>query len=102
TLAGIRQPRDFDITGVLDSLDKYAKDLGDAVNAVAVTGVALDGTTGRPLFAPSALVKGAAHAMALDPAMIDHPELLGAASSSTNLPGGNDIAVALANLVNAD
>jgi flagellar hook-associated protein 1 len=98
TLAGIKQSRDVDIAKIQDDLDKFAKDIGDSINAIHVTGFALDGTTGRNLFTPSATVKGAAHAMALDPAMDGHPELLGTASSSTDLPGGNDIAVKLADL----
>lgn len=98
TLAGVKQSRDVDIAGLQTSLDAYAKDIADTINAIHVTGVALDGSTGRNLFTPSATVKGAAHAMALDPAMDGHPELLGTASNSTNLPGGNDIAVKLADL----
>lgn len=98
TLAGVRQARDVDITQILDSLDAYAKDLGDSINAIHVTGFGLDGASGRSLFAPAAVVKGAAHAMALDPALVGHPERLGAAASAADLPGGNDIAVQLATL----
>jgi flagellar hook-associated protein 1 FlgK len=98
TLEGIIQARDVDIPSVMSSLDKFAKDFADAVNALHVTGFALDGTTGRPLFVPAASVTGAAHAMAVDPSMTDHPELLAAASNANDLPGGNDIATALANL----
>jgi flagellar hook-associated protein 1 FlgK len=98
TLAGVKQSRDVDIAGLQTSLDSYAKDIGDTINAIHVTGFALDGTTGRNLFAPSATVKGAAHAMALDPAIDGHPELLATASSATDLPGGNDIAAKLADL----
>ena len=98
TLAGVQQSRDVDIKGLQISLDAYAKDIGDSINALHVTGFALDGSTGRNLFAPSATATGAAHAMALDPSMIGHPELLGTSSTATDLPGGNDIAVKLADL----
>lgn len=98
TLAGVKQSRDVDITSLQTSLDKFAKDIGDTMNAIHVTGVALDGTTGRNLFTPSATVKGTAHAMALDPAMDGHPELIGAAANATDLPGGNDVAARLADL----
>ena len=98
TLAGVKQSRDVDIAGLQTSLDKFAKDIGDTINAIHVTGVALDGSTGRNLFASSATVKGAAHAMALDPAMDGHPELIGAAGNATDLPGGNDVAAKLADL----
>ena len=98
TLDGILQSRDVDIAGLQTSLDAYAKDIGDSFNAIHVTGFALDGSTGRSLFAPSASVAGAAHSMALDPSMVGHPELLAAAGSATDVPGGNDIAVKLAEL----
>jgi flagellar hook-associated protein 1 FlgK len=101
TMAGLRQARDFDIPGLLDSLDAYAKDVTDTINAVHVKGFALDGSSGRPLFTPAATAKGAAHAMSLDSSMDGHPELIGASSTATDLPGGNDIAVQLANLSRA-
>ncbi len=101
TLAGIQQVRDVDITNILDSLDAYAKDLGDSINAIHATGFALDGSTGANLFVSSATASGAAHAMALDPWMIEHPERLGAAGSAADLPGGNDVAATLAKLARA-
>jgi flagellar hook-associated protein 1 len=99
TLAGVRQARDVDIPGLLDSLDAYAKDVTDAINAIHVTGFALDGSSGRPLFLPAATAKGAAHAMAVDPGVLGQPERIGASGSSGDLPGGNDVAVQLASLV---
>jgi flagellar hook-associated protein 1 FlgK len=98
TLAGVRQARDFDVAGLQNKLDAFAKDLGDTLNAVHVAGFSLDGSTGHNLFTSSATIKGAAHAMALDPALVGHPELLAAASSATDVPGGNDVAVKLAEL----
>lgn len=98
TLAGVRQARDFDIAGLQSSLDAYAKDLGDTINSIHVAGFSLDGSTGHNLFAPAATAQGAAHAMALDAAMVGHPELLAASSSATGVPGGNDVAVKLAEL----
>lgn len=98
TLAGIKQVRDSDITDVLSSLDSYAKDLTDTINAIHVTGFGLDGSTGNNLFLPSATAQGAAHAMAVDPAMVDHPERLAAAGTVGDIPGGNDVASQLAQL----
>jgi flagellar hook-associated protein 1 FlgK len=98
TLAGIRQARDTDIPGLLTNLDAYAKDVTDAINAVHSQGFSLDGTTGHNLFAPMATTAGAAHAMALDPSILDHPERIAASGTTTDLPGGNDVAVQLANL----
>jgi flagellar hook-associated protein 1 FlgK len=45
-----------------------------------------------------ATTAGAAHAMALDPSILDHPERIAASGTTTDLPGGNDVAVQLANL----
>jgi len=101
TLAGIRQARDVDIPGLLDSLDAFAKDLADSVNAIHTTGFGLDGNSGRPLFTPSATVKGAAHAMEVDLSVRDHPERVAAAGAAADVPGGNDIAVKLSDLARA-
>jgi len=98
TLAGIQEVRDVDIPGVLGRIDAYAKDIADAVNALHASGVALDGTSGRPLFTPHATVAGAAHAMAVDPSLVGRPDLVAAADAAGELPAGNVTAVALANL----
>jgi flagellar hook-associated protein 1 len=98
SLAGVREARDIDIPGILDSLDAFAKDVVDAVNTIHSAGVGLDGTGGRPLFAPAAIAKGAAHAMAVHVDIIDHPERIAAASTAGGLPGGNDTAALLAGL----
>lgn len=99
TLGGAKQARDVDIPDILASLDAFAKDVTDAVNTVHVTGFGLDGGSGRPLFEPTGTVKGAASAMRVDSVMIGHPERIATSSSAGSLPGGNDIAVALADLV---
>ena len=99
TLGGAKQARDVDIPDILASLDAFAKDVTDAVNAVHVTGFGLDGGSGRPLFEPAGTVKGAASAMKVDSVMIGHPERIATSSSAGSLPGGNDVAVALADLV---
>lgn len=98
-LAGTKTARDADIPDILASLDGFAKDIVDAVNAIHVTGFGLDGTSGRPLFAPLAATANAAHAMQVDSSVVGHPERVATASSSSSLPGGNDVAVALAELV---
>jgi len=101
TLAGVREARDVDIPSVLAGLDAFAKDVTDAVNTIHAAGFGLDGISGRPLFTPAALVPGAAHTMAVDPAIVGHPERIAAASSVAGLPGDNDLAVLLAGLPRA-
>lgn len=99
SLAGTKTTRDVDIPDILASLDSFAKDISDAVNAVHVTGFGLDGGTGRPLFTPLASAAGAAHAMQIDPGIAGHPERIATSSSAGSLPGGNDVAAKLADLV---
>lgn len=96
TLGGIREARDSDVTSVLAELDAYAFDVADLFNGIHAAGYGLDGGTGRPLFTAPGGAAGAAHAMALDPDLVGHPERLAAASSASDLPGGSDVAVALA------
>jgi len=98
TLGGLREARDADIPALQKKLDKTAFDLATAVNAAHASGYGLDGQTGRNLFVPPAQVDGAAYSMALDPAMQGHPERLAASKSAADVPGGNDVAVQIAQL----
>src|SRR5262249_14734679 len=67
---------------------------GNAINTQHAAGYGADGGTGRNLFTGT----GSALTIALDPAMDGHPELVAAASSAAQLPGGSDNATALAAL----
>jgi flagellar hook-associated protein 1 FlgK len=96
TLGGIREARDVDAPRVAAQLDRFAFDLSTNVNTVHAAGFGLDGATGRPLFKPPAQITGAAYAMALDPSVVGNPDAVAAASSSADLPGGNDSALAMA------
>lgn len=98
TLAGVRQARDVDAPTLLGEIDAFARSVIDAVNEVHEAGVGLDGSSGRPFFTPVSTTKGAAHAMAIDPSLADRPDLIAAAGSPGDLPGGNDVAVRLARL----
>ncbi|MBN9165022.1 MAG: flagellar hook-associated protein FlgK [Myxococcales bacterium 68-20] len=97
-LGGLREARDVDLAKMRDKVDAYAFDLANAFNAVHSTGYGTDGVTGRDLFVPPATQKGAAASMAIDPALVDHPERIGAAASTNELPGGNGVALQLGNL----
>lgn len=98
TLGGIREARDVDAPKIAAQLDQFAYDLATNVNAIHTAGFGLDGATGRPLFKPPAAVAGAAYAMGLDPSVVGNPDAIVAASSSADLPGGNDSALAMAML----
>jgi flagellar hook-associated protein 1 FlgK len=98
TLGGIVEARDSDITNISSQLDQLAYNLSTSVNAVQSAGYGLDGVTGRNLFTQPAVVAGAAVAMAVDPTVANDPDAVAASSTASGLPGGNDNAVALAQL----
>ena len=98
TLGGIREARDVDIAKAFAQLDQLAYDLTTTVNAIHVGGYGLDGQTGRPLFEPHATVAGSARAMAVSAQVLANPQALATASSAADLPGGNDVAIALSQL----
>jgi flagellar hook-associated protein 1 len=97
TLGGILQGG-VQIAQTSASLDQLAYALSNQVNSVQESGYGLDGVTGRPLFTPPTQVAGAAMAMAVDPSVAGQPNNIGAAASATDIPGGNDVAVELAQL----
>lgn len=98
SLGGIREARDADIPRVSAALDSFAFDFATAVNTVHSSGVGLDGTAGRPLFATTATATGAARALTVDPALVGRPERLAAATRAAGLPGDNSVALQLAGL----
>jgi flagellar hook-associated protein 1 FlgK len=100
-LGGIREARDVDLTALAGQLDQLAYDLANGVNAVHTSGFGLDGVSGRPLFAPPSGVTGAALALAIDPSVAGQPDAIAASSLASNLPGGNDLALALSALAHA-
>jgi flagellar hook-associated protein 1 FlgK len=98
SLGGIREARDTDIKGVSSQLDTFAYNLATQVNAVHAAGFGLDGVTGRNLFTQPASAAGAAAAFSVDPSVAGNPSAIAASSTATGLPGGNDVAVQLAQL----
>jgi flagellar hook-associated protein 1 FlgK len=98
TLGGIREARDTDIPNYQGQLDTFAYNLATGVNAVFSNGYGTDGATGRNLFVQPTSAAGAAYAFAVDPSVANDPAAVAASSTSAGLPGGNDVAVALAGL----
>jgi flagellar hook-associated protein 1 FlgK len=86
-LGGALAARDGALKTALGTLDQLAFDLASAINGVHQAAFALDGSTGRDLFTPSATVAGAALSMQVDPAIAGDASLLGAASSAATVPG---------------
>jgi flagellar hook-associated protein 1 len=98
TLGGLREARDVDLKKAIADVDAYAFDVANAFNTVHATGFGSDGGTGRALFTISATQAGAAATLTVNAALVGHPERVGAADSAGSLPGGNAIALKLANL----
>jgi flagellar hook-associated protein 1 len=98
TLGGLREARDVDIAKTATRLDQLAYDFANNVNAVHASGFGLDGVSGRPLFTPPVKVAGAASTMAVDASVAGQPDHVAAAASAQDVPGGNDVAVQLAQL----
>ncbi len=97
TLGGIREARDTDIPATQTSLDQFAFDLSNTVNAAHAAGFGLDGVTGRNLFTAPAVVAGAARNMAVNAAVAGQPERIAASATAADLPGGNAVALQIAN-----
>lgn len=94
-LGGLREARDEDLTATRQRLDTLASDLAGAVNTLHSAGFGLDGQTGRALFSFNPAV--GVRSLAVDPALVGHPERV-AASSAAAATGGNDVARQLAAL----
>jgi len=101
-LAGIKEARDVDATAESQRLDQLTYDIGTAVNTQQQAGFASDGSAGLALFTLGPTAQGAAATVAVNSAIVGHPELIAAAGSAATAPGGSDNAVALANLANAN
>ncbi len=86
-LGGLLAARDGALQTAETSVDQFAFDLAAAVNAVATTGFALDGSTGRALFTGATAVTGAAKGLSLNTTIASNVRLLGAAGSATAGPG---------------
>jgi len=98
TLGGLREARDIDLAKTRTSLDSYAFDVANAFNTVHTAGFGLDGTSGRPLFNISGTANGAGASISINADLVGHPERIATSSTAGDLPGGNGVALQLANL----
>jgi len=111
-LGGLREAREVDIPELQNDLDTFAMDLANAMNAVHSTGFGLNDpppppSPNRPLFtdaggAPLPGPPGTAAAFTLNPVLEADHDNLAATSTQTDLPGGNDITLALYQIQDAD
>ncbi len=98
TLGGLREARDADMARSASQLDQFAYSLAGAINGIQSNGYGLDGLSGRPMFTPPAQIAGAATTFAVDPSVAGNPDAVAASSTVGGVPGGNDAAVAMAQL----
>jgi len=90
-LSGDLTARDGALKSTLDSLDSLAFDIGTALNTIASTGVALDGTNGHTLFTLPATSTGAASSLQVNAALTANPSLfpagqtVGSSGDNTNV-----------------
>jgi flagellar hook-associated protein 1 FlgK len=98
TLGGLLETSNTDIPNYQSQLDQFSYDLATKVNSTFSSGYGLDGVTGRNLFVQPASVSGAAYGFAVDPSVANDPDAVAASSTAAGLPGGNDVATALAGL----
>ncbi len=97
-IGGLLTSRDTTVTGFIDRLDVFAKNLVDTVNAQHALGFDLNGAAGGSFFTPIAATAGAAGVVQVDSAVLADPHLIAAAQSATSVPGDNRNAQALAGL----
>lgn len=82
---GLLDARDGALLTAQNDLDQLAFELSGAINTVATAGIALDGSSGRPLFTGSATASGAAAALAVNTAIVADVTLFPA--GTTSAPG---------------
>jgi flagellar hook-associated protein 1 FlgK len=100
-LAGLKEVRDEDLAAIIGSFDQLVYDVGSALNTQHSSGFGQDGETGRKLFDIPASPSGSARGVRLSADVAGHPERLAAAGNASTLPGGDDNALALAQLASS-
>ena len=101
SLTGTVEVRNVDLQASLDSVDQFAFDFANAINAVHAAGYGTDAVNGRNLFSVSATADGAGLSLAVDAAVDGQPDRIAAATDPLLVPGDNRNALAMAQLRNA-
>jgi len=86
-MGGLLDARDSSIANAESDLDKLAFELSGAINAVHMSGFALDGTDGHLMFKDLTQEEGAATSMDVDADLQTDPRLLATAGTSTSGSG---------------
>jgi len=103
TLGGLREARDQDLAKLQTDLDQFAYDVATQVNTLHASGFGLDGVSGRSIFeakggGPIPAPPGSAYAFDVAAAVATDPDAIAASTTAAGLPGGNDLALSLAEL----
>lgn len=88
--------------GWLDDLDTFAYDLATTLNAAHAAGFDANGAAGGAFFVAPTAVSGCAATFAMDPSLLDDPDLFAAAGSAAADPGDATNLVALLDYEGAD
>ncbi len=91
-LKAITDLRDTTLPSYMDQLDAVASGIATAVNALHRTGVTQTGLPGGDFFRPDSTAAN----IAVDPSILDHPELI--AASADGSVGNGEIAMAISSL----
>lgn len=95
-LAGLKEVRDVDLAQVAAQLDRFAYQVGSALNAQHAAGFGLDGSTGTQLFSfttPGVPPEGAARGMTVNAALTTNN--IAASSTSGGVPGNSTNALSM-------
>ncbi len=96
-LKGYLECRDVIVSGYIDSLNELAGAIVSEVNLIHSQGVALDGTNGNNFFTAGSDASN----ISVDSSIIADVDRISAASASEAIPGGNQTALAIAELQNS-
>lgn len=100
-IKGMIEARDTYIKGYLADLDDMAYTLVSQINTLHNAGYDMNGNTTNDFFADLSAVANSAQNIDLDTDVKGKTDGIAAAVSSANLPGGNGVALLIANLVDS-
>lgn len=98
-LGGLLESIGQTMAPALRDLDQLAFDFSNAFNAQHTAGFDLNGVAGGDFFTPIAQVEGAAANLEIAAALEADPDLIAAAASAAEVPGGNGNLLALTDLL---
>lgn len=99
-MKGLLDVRDTTIPSYQSTLDELAYEFHGAINTIHSAGYNLNGATGVDFFTALGSSTDAAANLTLDAAVLGNPNALAASGTLADIPGGNSVALSLAQLQN--